>query len=136
MIAVGTAPDDWGLYRDISLEQGGFVRFTVGLHPCSVDAGWEAAVGQMEAFWTRGQVAKVRLQRPTSVSEVNFCNLTPCPQHRRMWPRPVPSAQGRGGAERVLAWQRGAFEAQLGLAKSSAARWWCTRAGHLPSARQ
>ena len=51
MVAVGTAPDDWDLYRDLARAHPDAVRYTVGIHPCSVDAGWERAVAQMDAFW-------------------------------------------------------------------------------------
>ena len=53
MVTIGTGPDDWELYRGLAAEHAadGFVRHTVGLHPCSVDSAWEAAVAGMEARW-------------------------------------------------------------------------------------
>ena len=51
MIAIGTAPDDWTLYRDLAREHAGVVHYTVGLHPCSVEEDWQQAIGQMEGFW-------------------------------------------------------------------------------------
>src|SRR4051794_11321367 len=53
MITIGTSPEDWSLYRLLAQEHAGtkFVRYTVGLHPCSVDATWAEAVVQIEAFW-------------------------------------------------------------------------------------
>jgi TatD DNase family protein len=113
MVAVGTAPDDWGLYRGIAAEQGGFVRFTVGLHPCSVDAGWEAAVAQMEAFWARGQVAKVDLRDGGQLLQPDPLPVAigECGLDRFHLPKDGPAAEG------MLAMQRAAFEAQLGLAK-------------------
>jgi TatD DNase family protein len=98
MIAVGTAPDDWGLYRGIAREHSGFVRHTVGLHPCSVDAGWENAVAQIEAFWKGGPGPL-----PVAIGE--------CGLDRFHLPKDA------AGAEKALAWQRAAFSAQLGLAK-------------------
>ena len=52
IITIGTSPDDWALYRGIACEHAadGFVRYTVGLHPCSVDATWAEALAQVEAF--------------------------------------------------------------------------------------
>ncbi|HEY5228878.1 MAG TPA: TatD family hydrolase, partial [Opitutaceae bacterium] len=55
MVAVGTAPDDWDLYRTLSRENPGIIRYTVGIHPCSVDAGWEAAAAAIEPFWAGGK---------------------------------------------------------------------------------
>src|SRR5436190_19782459 len=60
MITIGTSPEDWSLYRDIARPHAGFVYFTVGLHPCSVDGRWESAVGQMEESW-RGNPRPVAL---------------------------------------------------------------------------
>jgi TatD DNase family protein len=116
MIAVGTAPDDWGLYRDLAREHAGLVRHTVGLHPCSVDAGWEGAVAGIESFWRRGHVDDADV----ASGDVSIIDMTPSP---------LPVAIGEcgldrfhlpkdaAGAERALAWQRAAFSAQLGLAK-------------------
>jgi TatD DNase family protein len=102
MIAVGTAPDDWGLYRDMARDHAGFVRHTIGLHPCSVDAEWEGAVAQMEGFWKRGQSDKAD-PLPVAVGE---CGLD-------RFHLPKDPAE----AENALARQRRAFVAQLALAK-------------------
>jgi len=50
MIAVGTEPDDWRIYRDVVREYPGMVFHTVGLHPCSVDEHWEPIVDRMKEF--------------------------------------------------------------------------------------
>lgn len=50
MIAIGTEPADWRLYAGLAAQHPREIFFTVGLHPCSVESGWEAAVGQLPAF--------------------------------------------------------------------------------------
>src|ERR1017187_8683040 len=44
---------------DYAVRGGGYpgryqVRHTVGMHPCSVDEGWEAAVAGIARFWEGG----------------------------------------------------------------------------------
>lgn len=119
MITIGTAPEDWSLYRDIAVERGGLVRFTAGLHPCSVEAGWESAVAQIEAFWD-GALPN----RGAESAGYPGGSGTPSPMTFRL-----PVALGECGldrfhlpkdpaeAERIFAWQRAAFEAQLAIAK-------------------
>ena len=51
MIAVGTSPDDWVPYREQHQAHTGAIDYTVGLHPCYVDADWEDAVSQMSTFF-------------------------------------------------------------------------------------
>jgi TatD DNase family protein len=97
MITIGTAPDDWRLYRTLAGEHRGFVHFTVGLHPCSVDAGWESAVAQIENFWGGADLCPVALGE--------------CGLDRFHLPKDAVEA------ERIFAWQRAAFDAQLALAK-------------------
>ncbi len=99
MVAVGTAPDDWDLYRDLAQTHADAVRYTVGLHPCSVDGTWEAAVGSLAGFWespARGL--------PVALGE--------CGLDRFHLPKD-PEA-----AARVLAQQKAAFSAQLSIARS------------------
>ncbi|NJO55366.1 MAG: hypothetical protein HC834_02300 [Rhodospirillales bacterium] len=50
MITIGTGPEDWHLYRELAAQHAGTVDYTVGLHPCSVDAFWERAVAELEAW--------------------------------------------------------------------------------------
>jgi len=95
MIAIGTAPDDWPVHRGIAQAQPGFVHHTVGLHPCCVDAGWEQAVAQIEAFWQPGQL------RPVALGEAGLDRFH----------LPKDPAE----AEKAFAWQRAAFAAQLAL---------------------
>ena len=98
MITHGTGPDDWALYRDLAAAHpaDGFVRHTVGLHPCSVDAAWEAAVAQIEAHWPGAP-------RPVALGE---CGLD-------RFHLPKEPAE----AERIFGWQRAAFAAQLAIAR-------------------
>ena len=100
MIAVGTEPDDWRLYRDIVREHPGVVHFTVGLHPCSVDERWEPAIARMDEFLQNGPAPVVR---PVAVGEIGL--------DRFHLPKdPV-------AAERIFGWQRAAFTAGLEVAK-------------------
>ncbi len=98
MIAIGTAPDDWDLHRGIARDNPGYVHATVGLHPCAVDAGWEGAVSRIAGYWETGSGP-----RPVALGE---CGLD-------RFHLPKDAAE----AEKVYAWQRGAFAAQLGLAR-------------------
>jgi TatD DNase family protein len=93
LITIGTGPDDWELYRSLAREHRGFIHHTVGLHPCSVDEGWERAVGQIEAYWKDSDVPPVALGE---------CGLD-------RFHLPKDEIQ----AEKILGWQRAAFAAQL-----------------------
>jgi TatD DNase family protein len=98
MVAVGTEPSDWGLYRDISREHRDCVRYTVGIHPCSVEAEWEAAAAQIEGYW-----AGDKADRPVALGE---CGLD-------RFHLPKEPAE----ADVVFTRQKAAFEAQLAMAR-------------------
>ena len=98
MIAIGTSPEDWGLYRDLAREHPGRVRFAVGLHPCAVGADWTTAVAGIEKFWSADG------PRPVALGECGLDRFH------------LPKADAAKAAE-IFAWQRAAFEAQLGIAR-------------------
>mgnify|MGYP001547827413 CR=1 FL=1 len=50
-ITVGTSPEDWAAYREMKGSQPGIIEYTVGLHPCYVEEGWEEAVSQISSFF-------------------------------------------------------------------------------------
>ncbi len=97
MITIGTSPDDWALYRGIAGAQPGFVHYSVGLHPCSVEVNWAAAVARIEKFW------REPAPRPVALGE---CGLD-------RFHLPKDAAQ----AELIFGWQRAAFAAQLEIAQ-------------------
>ena len=96
MIAIGTAPDDWALYRDLARQHPGFVHYSVGLHPCSVDAGWKIALDQVEEFWSSNP-------RPVALGEIGL--------DRFHLPKETVEA------EKIFAWQRAAFVEGLAIVK-------------------
>jgi TatD DNase family protein len=96
MIAVGTAPDDWDLNRDMVRAHPECLRHTVGLHPCSVDEGWENAVSAIPGHWGNGAA-------PVALGE--------CGLDRFHLPKEP------GAAERLFGLQKAAFEAQLAIAR-------------------
>lgn len=96
IITIGTEPEDWALYASLVPSLGGVVSFTVGLHPCSVEAGWENAVAQLEGYFNRAP-------RPVAIGE---CGLD-------RFHLPKDPAEG----DRLFGMQRQAFAAQLAIAK-------------------
>lgn len=100
MITIGTDTDDWGLYRDLAGEHAGTVRYTVGLHPCSVQADWAGRVGQLAAFWSG---AGLKPALPVALGETGLDRFH------------LPKDTGE--AEKIFGWQQAAFAEQLALVK-------------------
>lgn len=100
MITIGTDTDDWTLYRDLAREHAGTVRYTVGLHPCSVQADWAERVGQLEAFWSGDGLGSAL---PVALGETGLDRFH----------LPKDPAE----AEKVFGWQQAAFATQLALTK-------------------
>jgi TatD DNase family protein len=96
MITIGTDTDDWTLYRDLAKEHAGIVRYTVGLHPCSVRADWAERVAQLEAFWGESIA-------PAALGETGLDRFH----------LPKDAAE----AKKIFGWQQAAFAAQLELVK-------------------
>jgi TatD DNase family protein len=108
MIAIGTSPDDWETYATLAREHAAFVHYTVGLHPCSVDANWADAVARIEPYWnsdprTNADGATAPAMRPVGLGE---CGLD-------RFHLPKDPAE----AEQIFDWQRAAFAAQLDIAR-------------------
>ena len=99
LVTIGTDTDDWSLYRDLAAAHPGFVHYTAGLHPCSVDERWAERFAQLEAFWTA-----VQGPRPVALGETGL--------DRFHLPKDDAAA-----AERILGWQKEAFAAALALAR-------------------
>ena len=96
LVAIGTDPDDWTLYRDLARDNPGAVHYSVGLHPCNVGEDWAGPVAQLEDFW-------VGAQRPVALGEIGLDRFH----------LPKNAAE----AEKIFGCQRAAFTEQLGLAK-------------------
>jgi TatD DNase family protein len=97
MVAIGTEPSDWALYRDLARTHAGVVHYSAGLHPCSVDSGWAPALAQLPDYW--GSEAP----RPVAVGEIGLDRFH------------LPKDQAE--AERIFGWQKAAFAEGLALAK-------------------
>lgn len=99
LVSIGTAPDDWTLYRDAARAHRGFVYFTVGVHPCSVDERWSEAVALIEDFFADADAAG-----PVALGETGL--------DRFHLPKDDEAA-----ANRIFAWQKAAFAAQLEITR-------------------
>ena len=51
MITVGTDASDWSLYRDLAKAYAEKIYYTVGIHPCSVDAEWRSQAQAISSFF-------------------------------------------------------------------------------------
>jgi len=65
LITVGTSPEDWVPYREMHAAHRGVIDYTVGLHPCHVEAGWEESVGQLSTFF-------IPPHRPVALGEIGL----------------------------------------------------------------
>jgi TatD DNase family protein len=97
MVTIGTSSEDWSSYRDIATAHPGYVYYTAGLHPCSVDANWADEIARLPEYWA-GEV------KPVALGE---CGLD-------RFHLPKDSAK----ADELFAQQSAAFAAQLTLTKS------------------
>lgn len=139
IIAVGTEPGDWALYAKLVPTLGGAVDFTVGLHPCSVEAGWESAVAGIDAFFDPAPGSRPVQGGSGSMPDNDRRNVgdRPRPTSGAALPvvkpaidrAPRPVALGECGldrfhlpkepaeADRAFGMQREAFAAQLAIAR-------------------
>ena len=51
LITVGTSQEDWVPYREMHASYPGRIDYTVGLHPCYVDADWAEVTSQISTFF-------------------------------------------------------------------------------------
>jgi TatD DNase family protein len=102
LITIGTSPDDWSLYRGLARSDPQRIFYTVGLHPCSVEADWETAVGDVELFWQVNSAAGET--RPVALGEIGL--------DRFHLPKNDPAA-----SETIFSRQRAAFVESLAIAK-------------------
>ncbi|EDY83129.1 hydrolase, TatD family [Verrucomicrobiia bacterium DG1235] len=75
LVTVGTDTDDWDVYAEMAGKYPQ-VDYTVGIHPCSVEDGWEAACGKIEDYWARelkpvalGEIGLDRFHLPKDEAE-------------------------------------------------------------------
>lgn len=95
LVTVGTDLDDWDLYAAMEVKYPQ-VDYTVGIHPCSVEDGWETACGKIEAYW-KGE------HKPVALGEIGL--------DRFHLPKNETEAAG------IFARQVAACEAQLDIAR-------------------
>ncbi len=100
MITIGTSPDDWEMYREISSANSTTVAYSVGLHPCAVDEKWPEALAQVAPFWDQPE----SLPKPMALGEIGL--------DRFHLPKDDATA-----AERIFNWQRRAFQQGLEIAR-------------------
>ena len=98
LVAIGTASDDWDVYRTLAEQYPGLIHYTAGLHPCSVEANWEQELDRLEPFWSSETLSPV--------------GLGECGLDRFHLPKD-DSVRG----EELMTWQKTAFARQLELAK-------------------
>lgn len=96
MVTVGTDSDDWDLYASMAEAHAGQVDYTVGIHPCSVEAGWQSMAARIESYWQREK-------KPVALGEIGLDRFH----------LPKDEAEAKAVFER----QKAAFAYQLEIAK-------------------
>ncbi len=99
LVTIGTSPKDWSLYRSLAERYPARITFTAGLHPCDVDADWEASLEELQQFLRGGA-------RPVAVGETGLDRFH------------LPKEPER--AAELFGQQRAAFEAQIAIASAEA----------------
>ena len=52
IITIGTCREDWELYAKLHAQYPQKIQYTVGLHPCYVDAKWEEDLDLIKSFFS------------------------------------------------------------------------------------
>jgi len=98
IIAIGTGPDDWDLYRNLAQEHPAGVHWTLGLHPSEVGPDGEHSVDRLESL-----LAASPDPAPRAIGEIGLDVFRVAKPDR----------------EEVLTRQRQAFRRQLDLARQA-----------------
>ncbi len=65
MTAVGTSSEDWTLYKNLSKQYFGFIYYSVGLHPCYVNEGYQSEIDQLGNFLSKNN-------NPVAIGEIGL----------------------------------------------------------------
>lgn len=95
LITVGTSPEDWVPYREMHTNYTGRIDYTIGLHPCYVDAGWAETTNQISTFFMPPHV-------PVALGEIGL-------DYFHLPKDPVKAGE-------IMIFQEEAFRQQLSLA--------------------
>ncbi len=99
MMTISTAEEDWVLSQKIATEADSIqVDYTLGIHPCYVQADWSLSIEKMEAF-----LKDSKGLRPLAIGEVGLDSFH------------LPEDEEK--ANKLLVEQIRAFEAQIDLAE-------------------
>lgn len=94
-VTIGTSLADWDLYYQLASSRRGEVDFTVGLHPCELEDGWEDALAAIPTFFGTQP-------HPVALGEIGLDYF-----HLPKYPDEAAEVKGR---------QQAAFREQLALA--------------------
>ncbi len=124
VITIGTSLKDWEPYRALAQKYPGRVHWTVGIHPCSVDDGWQDALKAIPSFFATEP-------RPVALGEIGLDHF-----HLPKFPDEAAEVKARQAAafraQLELAYQlecpvvvhsRGAFEPCVRLIDESGVNW-------------
>lgn len=124
MTAVGTTPEDWGVYRTLAQKYSERIFYSAGLHPSYVDSDWSGHVAGLASLWASGP-------KPVAVGEIglDYFRLPKDDDEARVTmeqQRLAFSHQLSFAKERdlpVIVHSRGAFEDCLALIDKSGINW-------------
>lgn len=92
MVTVGTSPEDWADYLELSIKYCGKIDYSVGLHPGYVDANWADHISSLPTFWESNK-------SPVALGEIGL-------DYFRLPKEPEL-------AEQIINWQKEALRRQL-----------------------
>ncbi len=126
MVSIGTAPNDWKLYREHARNYEKVIKYTVGLHPSYVDEAWSASLEKLRVFWD----AKL-MPAPVALGEIglDYFRLPKCRDEAEVVKRNQEMAF-REQLKIAMAWEapvvvhsRGAFDDCVKLIDESHMDW-------------
>ncbi len=96
VVAIGTEPEDWALYRELAAARPETIAYSVGLHPNEVEENWEKNVAGLENYLAGGHAA-------VAVGEIGLDYFR------------LPKDETEAAPRKAL--QKAAFACQLDMAK-------------------
>jgi len=96
IITVGTSPEDWTDYQQLSKDYSQRIFYSAGLHPGYIDENWAEQLSTLKQFWKNSP-------KPVALGEVGLDYFRLPADNRK--------------AEEIVFWQKQALRQQLHLAR-------------------